>query len=129
MIDTARLLMRDAGLGNANDTDAKMEQFVNDAFTMEKQVAYVSQLQKRTKKGILKFLAEMAGVCDFFRFLQALMKTDRRWRWFGQFTTIGEIQRNFSEVFSAQGDRKLLKSSLVKKPLFLFVGSSNLVQF
>ena len=45
MNQTVQLLMRDAGLYDSlpeEQRDAKLQQFLQDAYTMEKQVAYVS---------------------------------------------------------------------------------------
>ena len=47
MNQTVQLLMRDAGLMqslSAEDKNAKLEQFLNDSYAMEQQVAYVSKL-------------------------------------------------------------------------------------
>ena len=50
MNQTVQLLMRDACLTetlSAEDRRAKLEQFVNDTYAMERQVAYVSKLSCR----------------------------------------------------------------------------------
>ena len=49
MNQTVQLLMRDAGLTetlSAEDRNAKLEQFMNDTYAMERQVAFVSKLSR-----------------------------------------------------------------------------------
>ena len=71
MNQTVQLLMRDAGLMqslSAEDRNAKLEQFLNDSYAMERQVAYVSKLScciiDDSKKTVLE---RVFNICSFSR--------------------------------------------------------------
>ena len=74
MNQTVQLLMRDAGLMqslSAEDRNAKLEQFLNDSYAMERQVAYVSKLScciiDDSKKTVLERVFTIFNICSFSR--------------------------------------------------------------